>query len=1367
MREYLAAYEQQNQAALMKYYEERRALEADVERGRLALQRLAQLSGQGAVNVFSPPVAGPSNVALPQPVPRSQAPPLVYNGAEVPTSARIVEVNSPQPDRPPPARGSSGRGGNYYRAHVHQDQNVHVQHHGNVSGDSRIHSWTPGGHTSMGGHTSHYQSAQWDQAAANVQYNRSAHPVQQQASTQHAQSSHTVQAAPITQRSAPPAVYAADTSTHAQAAQLPQTYQQPRYGSNPASYLHGALGTGSGSAPQRVPHAKVPYSSRENQEAAEARQPSNPQLGVLEQQLAAYLKTLSVDTTKQLLAQVMLIIDRKRNGKPRSTMEEVIHNALDARAQQVCEVLVEKYKEKPTAEIQSSFSKLFSIIVNNRQPTQRAASVQHNPSTSAQPVASTSAPQPVAAVTVPPQPTLAALGTASAFSHPTAPNPTPMALGSSSTIVPSTLSASTGPASTIQSSAPRTMTAQEKQGLSWYIPKDPNAPIAYRDHDGQIRYMFRNQQTPNRSRIATGSFSSSAANAPAMGSSVSQIPSVSLQQLGARDLPTVELPGTPELVEIQSESAWTPEKADRTRLARDILRSLGRSHDSLSSPPITKSSSPVTADANAAPAHSKRKSPPSPPQRPSTPLKKARVNVPTEESVSTIPSADVIDLTVSTPEGDATTEPMRTTPDMIAEPSNAFASPQRDGAAELDDRVSVAPSPELPVERETTAASSEAADDNKVQEMFFELPAAESIASGPPSSVKSSSPLQEIPDMVDLPSVDARLFTVDTPEAENALPEPPSPSQRDSAPGRARTASPGRDDKVPLFLPSPSSSLGASSSALGKSLMASHNDGDAQSDTSPAPRSLYGYRNKGKGKGRALSADTYLTSPAGSATRSPSPLPTRPSVVFVEVPPLPKYARQLRESRSASFSTSGSGGDASESDGVDELAEWQDEEDRGDREEGMRAVTQLSYDRMHESPCLWAECHAVLNSMSRLQEHAALHAAENMEWGTYGCRWQNCNSKFTEEAKLAEHLRKHGRTPLYCPYDGCDKSFNTAEALLAHQRSNRHRNGTLRTNTVPFVHVEDVNVSSPLPDVLPAYMSISRRISRHPISKERHQWLGPKVLENITAFKYSGGRSNAALPPRGSRRLAEKVAAAELAGVSPEAALAQIKRWMDDEYLAFADGYNAGRRPGLRCTDVPSQEVSELVRAGLVLWPGEDDRRAAEATGVRARGSGPAGADDDAGLDEDPSDREPEVGPDASTVGDGGRGAADGSEASSVDQLAEGGGPAGRAQAKTGATVTAPVSPTGFGTTEDAAGDVPRRTDVGGPSVPGPARESVAGIPVGTPREDNNAPPRGGVGGAVQAEVEKAHAPAVPWPIWPPPAPPAGRGDEEAVESLG
>ena len=130
-------------------------------------------------------------------------------------------------------------------------------------------------------------------------------------------------------------------------------------------------------------------------------------------------------------------------------------------------------------------------------------------------------------------------------------------------------------------------------------------------------------------------------------------------------------------------------------------------------------------------------------------------------------------------------------------------------------------------------------------------------------------------------------------------------------------------------------------------------------------------------------------------------------------------------------------------------------------EEEMRAAAQIAYDRMRETPCQWHGCGAVLNSLSTLQKHAALHATDNEEWvrplfpvascfycprarargqsllymtdgcdgdglpltganlqGTYACRWQNCSHRFSDEAKLARHVQKHATLPLPCAYEG-------------------------------------------------------------------------------------------------------------------------------------------------------------------------------------------------------------------------------------------------------------------------------------------------------------------------------------------------------------
>ena len=68
------------------------------------------------------------------------------------------------------------------------------------------------------------------------------------------------------------------------------------------------------------------------------------------------------------------------------------------------------------------------------------------------------------------------------------------------------------------------------------------------------------------------------------------------------------------------------------------------------------------------------------------------------------------------------------------------------------------------------------------------------------------------------------------------------------------------------------------------------------------------------------------------------------------------------------------------------------------------------------------------------------------------------------------------------------------------------------------------------------------------------------------------------------------MAAAELGALSPADALARIRRWIDDEWLGFADGYDAARRgtgggAKLRCEDLRAAEVSKMVERGLVFFP--------------------------------------------------------------------------------------------------------------------------------------------------------------------------------------
>ena len=59
--------------------------------------------------------------------------------------------------------------------------------------------------------------------------------------------------------------------------------------------------------------------------------------------------------------------------------------------------------------------------------------------------------------------------------------------------------------------------------------------------------------------------------------------------------------------------------------------------------------------------------------------------------------------------------------------------------------------------------------------------------------------------------------------------------------------------------------------------------------------------------------------------------------------------------------------------------------------------------------------------------------------------------------------------------------------------------------------------------------------------------------------------------------------------MTPESGHAQIRRWIDDEYLDFADGYDASRRTRLWCADIPAGEVTQMVHDGLALFVDAND----------------------------------------------------------------------------------------------------------------------------------------------------------------------------------
>ncbi|OBZ70218.1 hypothetical protein A0H81_09782 [Grifola frondosa] len=296
---------------------------------------------------------------------------------------------------------------------------------------------------------------------------------------------------------------------------------------------------------------------------------------------------------------------------------------------------------------------------------------------------------------------------------------------------------------------------------------------------------------------------------------------------------------------------------------------------------------------------------------------------------------------------------------------------------------------------------------------------------------------------------------------------------------------------------------------------------------------------------------------------------------YILVPPIPAWAKRAKSPYV---------GETSE-----EYREGSDDENWRQADEAQEAV-RLGYIAMRELPCCWKACGAVLNSAQRLEKHVKEHAADKEEWNTFSCEWHDCTRRFSDKPKLIHHLIRHATGSLFCAYEGCDEAFSSPRELLDHHKSNKHSRDTLRKTSVPFCPVENKPVP-PLPGVIPLYLASGGQVSKHPISREQHQWLGARVLENIMPFKFSGRRSNAAVPSRNSRRLAEKITNVKSDASDAETALADIRRWTDDEYLNFADGYDVSNKAAKRCSDIPSDDVTALCDGKLVIWPIDDDKR--------------------------------------------------------------------------------------------------------------------------------------------------------------------------------
>ncbi|OCH94527.1 hypothetical protein OBBRIDRAFT_124764 [Obba rivulosa] len=649
-----------------------------------------------------------------------------------------------------------------------------------------------------------------------------------------------------------------------------------------------------------------------------------------------------------------------------------------------------------------------------------------------------------------------------------------------------------------------------------------------------------------------------------------------------------------------SRSFSSPTKADTSRLARDILRSLGR----------PSATSPV------------RGASPHPPKETPDAKRKRTTESPASPSKK-IRTMEVIDLT------DVVEEIM--TPavqQQLEETRESQAVPQE---LRLEDLIRTETIPELPHVRAPSPFVPESAPPTST-------PVSPTREYRDLSEPSHDSNVDAVNQFVEVFNRDGRELTYVSANASPArIPTPSglSYSLLSPEPEHEPTPASAPVERVPLFLPSPASSHG-------EDVSNGHQNGGAPESGAA-------------GGSFILNTDLLGVAPDLSAGPGPStvkirqmkvlsddeasPTPVRRQrsysrlvVDFVAVPPLPEWAMRMNAREEELRSVRGSQGTEDE---AIVIKDDEEDEERARQEAKQQQVVQLSYSRLRESPCRWRGCDAVLNSADSLGRHVATHVEDDKT--SYTCDWHGCAKAFSRKVALLRHLQTHAYIPIFCAYEGtirplvflsrcdisneilgCDRSFLTPRELLQHHSSYRHREARLKPSTVPFKHV-DAEPIPPLPATLPAYMTEPRRITRHPIPKNTHTWLHKKVLENVTCFYFQGRRPKAAAATR-SARLAERSAGEETEPEpEPVSTLELWRRKAQEEYEQFSR--EQSRRAPQPCGDIPSAEVTRLCDAGLVIWPPEacDSDEEVEAVVALPRDAG-AGSNDKIEVDEPAQD---------------------------------------------------------------------------------------------------------------------------------------------------
>lgn len=484
----------------------------------------------------------------------------------------------------------------------------------------------------------------------------------------------------------------------------------------------------------------------------------------------------------------------------------------------------------------------------------------------------------------------------------------------------------------------------------------------------------------------------------------------------------------------------TPQQADRSRLAKDILRSLG-----INPPPVTaeeeedaREEAGVSLGNLPVVAEHQQETPPSDDL--------SAAEAPQETSVLQPP--DVL-MEQEQPAIQTPQSPIKevTADDIIVdEPSTTI--PEKDTA-----------SPEFPLPVATPCPASTSLDQEELARGVDGMSITTDVHRSKPS--REDGPIDS---PISFPDLDEFLPPVLEPVGISS----PAPSFR--AQSREQSED-NRSGALPLFLPS----LSVSPAPSGHSGVQLPPETD---DEVLIVESMLRGGSLSKSRVDSLDEDHAQTS-LRSVKRK------KGQRVYVLVPQPPPELRRAIKKRKL------------EDRGIVSGSEEEEESKYNDFEQALIADCRV---RMVERPCQWNGCDALMNNGENLYLHLKLHVQEAGSQGFFTCRWQSCPRRLKSAAALEKHLQKHSYFPLPCPLASCSDVFDKpVEAMgheVRHQQQESIKKLEMKQPPKPFAPKIPPMLDPP-PNSLPSYRVEPRHIRQAHIPPQRHAVIGPWVLQHI------------------------------------------------------------------------------------------------------------------------------------------------------------------------------------------------------------------------------------------------------------------------------